>query len=305
MENEKICKIVQDLLPNYIENLTSKETNIFIEGHLNTCSNCKNILENMKNDLNPTSTHKDNREIKYMKKYNNKMRILKIIIFTVILLFVILTVRKIIIISDLYNKAEKTKMASNYHEISYSYNLGYYYKEETFKLDNKKKIIITQLTEDGNVSTTTMFANKISDNNNTSLYSVNIYGNTSERKKTILNKTMEIYDTMQNNPFYTENWWQLLKCTMLASIKPTTFNGSQCYYLSNFKTPYSYNSEGIYANKETGFLIGSIAYEYKNSNKIDDNSPKREPSHEYILELNMVTDSDFIEPNINEYEIQE
>ena len=50
MENEKICKIVQDLLPNYIENLTSKETNIFIEGHLNTCSNCKNILENMKND---------------------------------------------------------------------------------------------------------------------------------------------------------------------------------------------------------------------------------------------------------------
>ena len=43
----------------------------------------------------------------------------------------------------------------------------------------------------------------------------------------------------------------------------------------------------------------------QNSNKIDDNSPKREPSHEYILELNMVTDSDFIEPNINEYEIQE
>ena len=45
MENEKICKIVQDLLPNYIENLTSEETNIFIEEHLNTCSNCKNIYE--------------------------------------------------------------------------------------------------------------------------------------------------------------------------------------------------------------------------------------------------------------------
>ena len=45
--------------------------------------------------------------------------------------------------------------------------------------------------------------------------------------------------------------------------------------------------------------------EYKYSNKIDDNSPKRESSHEYILELYMVTDSDFIEPNINEYEIQE
>ena len=105
MKNERNCKIIQDLLPNYIENLTNKDTNIFIEEHLNTCNNCKNILENMKNDLNPTSIHKDNREIKYMKKYNNKIRILKIIIFTVILLFVILTVRKIIIISDLYNKA--------------------------------------------------------------------------------------------------------------------------------------------------------------------------------------------------------
>ena len=51
MKNEKNCKIIQDLLPNYIENLTNEETNIFIEGHLNTCSNCKIILENMKNDL--------------------------------------------------------------------------------------------------------------------------------------------------------------------------------------------------------------------------------------------------------------
>ena len=51
MKNEKNCKIIQDLLPNYIENLTNEETNIFIEEHLNTCSNCKNILENMQNEI--------------------------------------------------------------------------------------------------------------------------------------------------------------------------------------------------------------------------------------------------------------
>ena len=28
------CKIVQDLLPNYIENLTNEETNKYIEEHL-------------------------------------------------------------------------------------------------------------------------------------------------------------------------------------------------------------------------------------------------------------------------------
>ena len=35
MENK--CKIVTDLLPNYIENLTSEDTNKFIEEHLNSC----------------------------------------------------------------------------------------------------------------------------------------------------------------------------------------------------------------------------------------------------------------------------
>ena len=37
----KNCKIVQDLLPNYIEKLTSDETNIFIEKHLKECEDCK------------------------------------------------------------------------------------------------------------------------------------------------------------------------------------------------------------------------------------------------------------------------
>ena len=35
MKNE--CKIIQDLLPNYIEKTTSKETNQFLENHIKTC----------------------------------------------------------------------------------------------------------------------------------------------------------------------------------------------------------------------------------------------------------------------------
>ena len=34
MKEKRNCKIVQDLLPNYIENLTNQETNSFIEEHL-------------------------------------------------------------------------------------------------------------------------------------------------------------------------------------------------------------------------------------------------------------------------------
>ena len=48
---ERDCKIVQDLLPNYIEKLTNEETNKFIEEHLKTCEECKKIYDNMKNIL--------------------------------------------------------------------------------------------------------------------------------------------------------------------------------------------------------------------------------------------------------------
>ena len=36
MKNQKQCKIVQDLLPTYIEDLTSEETNQYIEEHIKT-----------------------------------------------------------------------------------------------------------------------------------------------------------------------------------------------------------------------------------------------------------------------------
>lgn len=51
MKEEMTCSIVQDLLPNYIEKLTSNETNIVIEKHLETCENCKEAYEQMTVDV--------------------------------------------------------------------------------------------------------------------------------------------------------------------------------------------------------------------------------------------------------------
>lgn len=296
MKTEKNCKIVQDLLPNYVEKLTNEETNIFIEEHLKSCHDCTNILSNMQKDLNVLNTNKGTREVKYIKKYNNRLNTLKIIILIIFLLIIIISSKKIAIISNLYNKAEITRMTTNYHEISYSYNFGNYIKEETFKLDDKKKIIITQLTEDGNVSTTTMFATKTSNQNNADMYSVNLYSNSPNEKKAILNTNMELYDDLQNS-FYTENLWYLFKYSMLSSITTATFNGTKCYYISNFRNPYSYSFGGMYVNKETGFPISTMSYEDKNA--------EHEPTREFILELNTVKESDFVEPDITEYNVQQ
>ena len=39
------CALVQDLIPNYLEQLTSEETNVFIKEHVTHCRECKKILE--------------------------------------------------------------------------------------------------------------------------------------------------------------------------------------------------------------------------------------------------------------------
>lgn len=48
MTNNKIsCNLIKDLLPNYIEKLTSEESNIEIRAHLETCDNCANTYQRM------------------------------------------------------------------------------------------------------------------------------------------------------------------------------------------------------------------------------------------------------------------
>lgn len=54
MKEEMACSIVQDLLSDYIKELTSDETDICIEKHLETCENCKEVYEQMTIDAGKT-----------------------------------------------------------------------------------------------------------------------------------------------------------------------------------------------------------------------------------------------------------
>ena len=67
MKEKRNCKIVQDLLPNYIEKLTNEETNNFIEEHLKECNECQNVFDNMKKEFKVNTTKRDEREVKYIK----------------------------------------------------------------------------------------------------------------------------------------------------------------------------------------------------------------------------------------------
>lgn len=67
MNRELKCSIVRDLLPNYIEKLTSYDTNQAIQEHLNTCVDCKDSYDQMVVDIStPVSAPKI--ELKFLKK---------------------------------------------------------------------------------------------------------------------------------------------------------------------------------------------------------------------------------------------
>lgn len=72
-QNKRECKIVQDLLPNYVENLTDEVTNEYIQEHIKTCDECRKALENVNTDIQVEELNQD-REIKYLKKVRNKIR---------------------------------------------------------------------------------------------------------------------------------------------------------------------------------------------------------------------------------------
>ena len=231
------------------------------------------------------------------------IEILGIIILVILVIMIIYVGRNMFIISKLSNNAEKTIENDNYHIIAYSYNLGDYTKEETFQLGDKKKKIITQVVGNS-IETTTMFANKIVSNNDTyDTYLVNIYGETEEGKKAKLNQQIGLGKDLKNN-FYTKNWWDLLTSSALTSIKTTKFNGNECYYIFNFKGTYSDSQDGSYINKDIGLPISMMGYEYKVTDE-NENSKARSPIVEYVYEFDVVTEEDFIEPNISEYEVQE
>lgn len=99
MKNNIPCEIVQDLLPSYLDHLTSDVTTHAIQEHMETCNNCRTILNCMQepNIITSPDDH-DTKEIDFLKKTRQKNRrsiwlttasILGVVIFSVFFMFYI------------------------------------------------------------------------------------------------------------------------------------------------------------------------------------------------------------------------
>lgn len=101
MKYDLPCAIVQDLLPNYLEGLTSEETNRAIEAHLASCPDCAAHKSAMAGETPVKETAEQTREVDYLKKVKrrNGRRILMAVLVT-ILLFIAGVAVKIFIIGQ-------------------------------------------------------------------------------------------------------------------------------------------------------------------------------------------------------------
>jgi len=70
MKNDLTCAVVRDLLPMYIDGLTSQETNEALERHLTACPDCAALLADLR-EPRRESTDSD-REVDYLKTVRRK-----------------------------------------------------------------------------------------------------------------------------------------------------------------------------------------------------------------------------------------
>ena len=292
MKEKKDCKIIQDLLPNYIEKLTNEETNQYIKNHLENCKECETIYENMKNKLELDNEKADKREIKFLKKYRNKLRILKTALLIIFIIFATSTARKVIIISNLSSKAEKYESSTNYKKTTcYYFAEGNYGKGETYRLGNKIKVITDNITGEDRTIMRTYGELKILDEQGLHQYLANVYTETKERKTLHLNENTMIESGPQN-VLHTKNWWNLLLYAIPTSIRETDYNGEKCYYIANFEGDNSYSPRGMYISKQTGLVIG-----------LNNPMEGEKTCVYYQYEFDKVTEKDFTEPDRTEYTV--
>ncbi|MGN0384417.1 MAG: DUF4825 domain-containing protein [Lachnospiraceae bacterium] len=87
--NNLPCELIEDLLPMYVDELTSPITNQAVEEHIGACENCNRKYKLMKHPVSEKS-QKEVKEIDFLKKTKKKTR-KKIILWAALIWFVAVT----------------------------------------------------------------------------------------------------------------------------------------------------------------------------------------------------------------------
>ena len=297
MKEKRECKLVQDLLPNYIEKVTSEETNQYIEEHLQSCTECTQVYTSMNEEIKSKVLEVD-KTVDYMKKVNKKMKIAKIalesiiaIILLIMLVFGANTLRNYRILEELRQTLKETQKISNYH-LTMSNKVG-----------NNGLIVMDTYKKDGKVVTISQVMAIYGQRHKTMSY---FNGNRHELYKEGDNggqyeKTVEIDENYDIEYSGVGNWFleepeieggtSKLWLSTRVKIGKTMYHERECYVIENDRFSKDPNKPIIYyIEKDTGLILRQI---------------QNDENWDYEYEFGNVDDEVFKQPNIEEYELVE
>ena len=225
--------------------------------------------------------------------YNKTKKIVPItiiltIVLSILLIFMILTTRKILIISKLKNLAEDYTQINNIHAKIYNYS-GHLTTDEIF-VKNDKYLKIHNIYTDNSLTKMILYNNADS---------TNIYVDNGEKKIARLNSDESVEFEVYNY-FVNESVNDFLMLSIFSDITEEYCNGKDCYKITNipqFMDSKS-NDETVYIEKDTGLIVRIIKENNLNSNFDIDYVT------DFFYEFNTVTDEQMVEPDIEGYEVQ-
>ena len=113
MKNDLTCGVVRDLLPSYVEGLTSPESNTAVERHLSGCPDCAQLRTALAGAPEQAAPE-DAKEVDYLKKVKRRgWRRVAAAVAVTVLLFAVGVAAKLFVIGD-------ACISDARHELGYS-----------------------------------------------------------------------------------------------------------------------------------------------------------------------------------------
>ena len=213
-------------------------------------------------------------------KMKKILMVLGIIIAILVVIVLVHTIRNYMIITDLQNKISQYADSVNYYTKSIATVKDGTITMEYYRKDNNQ-VVFLERNLNGTINKVAMYNNG---------EKTDTFTQTPDTKIAQLNSgtimSIGIYNHLE-----TENNWQTFLGSMLASVKPTNYNGKDCYIIKGFMSSTSLTFEGAetYIEKDTGLFIKDI---------------EGETITEKEYEFDNVDDSIFVEPDISQYTLK-
>ena len=100
MKNDLTCGVVRDLLPSYVEGLTSPESNTAVERHLSECPDCAQLRTALAGAPEQAAPE-DAKEVDYLKKVKRRgWRRVAAAVAVTVLLFAVGVAAKLFVIGE-------------------------------------------------------------------------------------------------------------------------------------------------------------------------------------------------------------